>query len=650
MAGRINTDDIATVKARSSLEDVVREHVTLRNAGPGALKGLCPFHDEKTPSFNIRPGVGAWHCFGCDEGGDVISFVQKVDHLTFAEAVERLAQRLGMELRYEDGGSRSRDEGLGRRSRLLEAHRVAEEFYTERLLADKLARQARDFLRARDFNSSHVKHFGLGFAPRGGEDLVGHLRAKGFTDEELVIGGLAGRGSRGLYDRFRSRLLWPIRDITGSTIGFGARRIFDDDKIEAKYLNTSETPLYKKSTVLYGLDLAKKRIAQDRQAVVVEGYTDVMACHLAGVETAVATCGTAFGSEHIKILRRIMRDEADLAPAKVIFTFDGDAAGQKAAMRAFADDAKWTSQSFVAVEKSGKDPCELRQAGGDPAVQALIEDAVPMFEFAVRTTISRFDLATAEGRVRASGAVAPIVASIRDRSLRPEYTREVAGMLGVEVEQVAAEVARAGRITLDQGGAQGRLNGRSARAGTGVEDEVGEPTPAEAARTMPVPDRRDPVVLAERQLLQVLLQFPAVLRPGAIDVLSADAFSAEAHSAVFDGIRIASGSGDRASLGTWVSAVTEAAPSAVSGLISELAVASLPTRMDPMTGLPSSRYVEELFDRVRTVSLTRRVADAMSEMRRLDHAQEPDPDRSRVLATELQELQRQLARIKEGMS
>ncbi|GAA6524755.1 DNA primase [Intrasporangium sp. DVR] len=652
MAGRINPDDIATVKSRSSIEDVVREHVTLRPAGPGSLKGLCPFHDEKTPSFNIRPAVGAWHCFGCGEGGDVISFMQKVDHLTFAEAVERLAQRLGMELRYEDG-ARPREEGLGRRSRLLEAHRVAEEFYTERLLGDQGARLARDFLRARDFNSSHVRHFGVGFAPRGGEDLVRHLRGKGFTDEELVIGGLAGRGSRGLYDRFRGRLVWPIRDITGSTIGFGARRIFDDDRIEAKYLNTSETPIYKKSTVLYGLDLAKKHISQDRQAVVVEGYTDVMACHLAGVETAVATCGTAFGAEHIKLLRRIMRDEADLAPAKVVFTFDGDAAGQKAAMRAFADDAKWTSQSFVAVEKSGKDPCELRQAGGDPAVQALIEDAVPMFEFAVRTTIKRFDLGTAEGRVQASRAVAPIVASIRDRSLRPEYTREVAGLLGLEVEQVATEVARAGRLTVDAAGPASRHDAgpsdRRRGPSSGADDSV-EPSPEEAAGTMPLPDQRDPIVLAERQLLQVLLQFPTVLRPGAVDLLSSSSFSAPAHQAVFDGITIASGSDGRGSLGSWVSAVTEAAPSAVAPLISELAVASLPARMDATTGLPSSRYVEELFNRVRTVELTRRIADAMSEMRRLDHAAAPDPQRSRSLAVQLQELQRQLAKIKEGMS
>jgi len=650
MAGLINSEDIAAVKARSSLEDVVREHVTLRSAGPGSLKGLCPFHDEKTPSFNIRPAVGAWHCFGCQEGGDVISFVQKVDHLSFSEAVERLAQKLGMELRYEDG-VRPREEGLGRRSRLIEAHRVAEEFYTELLLGSQAARQGRDFLRARDFTSEHVKQFGVGFAPRGGEDLVRHLRGKGFTDDELVTGGLAGRGARGLYDRFRGRLVWPIRDITGDTVGFGARRLFDDDRIEAKYLNTSETPIYKKSTVLYGLDLAKKRISQGRQAVVVEGYTDVMACHLAGVDTAVATCGTAFGADHIKTLRRLMRDEASLAPAKVIFTFDGDAAGQKAAMRAFADDEKWTSQSFVAVEKSGKDPCELRQAGGDPAVQALIEDAVPMFEFAARTTIKRFDLATAEGRIQAVRAVAPIVATIRDRSLQPEYTREVAGMLGLDVEQVAGEVSRAGRLKVDEdtraGRADGARNGRGARDGRDAHDEV-EPSAAEAG-VFPVPDRRDPVVLAERQLLQVLLQFPTVFKPGAIDLLTPESFSAPAHRAVLDGIRIAHHSADKASARAWTSAVSEAAPAPVAGLVSELAVDTLPTRMDASTGLPTSRYVDELFDRVRTIALTRRIADSMSEMRRLDHAETPSPERTRELGIQLQTLQRELAAIKAGM-
>ena len=638
MAGLIKAEDIAAVKERSSIEDVVSEHVTLRRSG-ARLVGLCPFHDEKSPSFGINPSAGFYHCFGCGEGGDVISFVQKVDHLSFSEAVERLAQKLGMELRYEDGRSRPREEP-GRRSRLIEAHRVAEEYYTDLLLNSQAARLGRDFLRARDFNGSHVKQFGVGFAPRSGDDLVRHLRAKGFSDDELVTGGLAGRGSRGLYDRFRGRLVWPIRDITGDTVGFGARRIFDDDRIEAKYLNTSETPVYKKSSVLYGLDLAKKKISSTRQAVVVEGYTDVMACHLAGVETAVATCGTAFGADHIKILRRLMRDEADLAPAKVIFTFDGDAAGQKAAMRAFADDQKWASQSFVAVEGSGKDPCELRQAGGDPAVRALIEDAVPMFEFAVRTTIARFDVKTAEGRVQAARAVAPIVASIRDRSLRPEYTREVAGWLGLEVEQVASEVSRAGKLTVESRSAE--------RTTSAPPDEAIEPAPGEGS-AIPTPDPRDPVVNAERQLLQVLLQFPNVLSAGALDQLEPESFSAPAHRAIFDGVRIATAGEHAASTRGWAAAVADAAPGAVAGLVSELAVASLPTRLDPLTGLPTSRYVEELFARVRTVALTRRIADALSELRRLDHAEAPDPDRSRGLAAELQGLQRELAALKASM-
>src|SRR3954470_11845786 len=378
MAGLINSEDIAAVKARSSIEDVVREHVTLRSAGPGSLKGLCPFHDEKTPSFNIRPAVGAWHCFGCSEGGDVISFIQKVDHLSFSEAVERLAQKLGMELRYEDG-ARPREDGLGRRSRLVEAHRVAEEYYTELLLGSQAARAARDFLRARDFNSDHVKQFGVGFAPRGGEDLVRHLRAKGFTDDELVTGGIAGRGSRGLYDRFRGRLVWPIRDITGDTVGFGARRIFDDDRIDAKYLNTSETPIYKKSTVLYGLDLAKKKISQGRRAVVVEGYTDVMACHLAGVETAVATCGTAFGEDHVKLLRRLLHDQ-DESRGEIIFTFDGDTAGQNAARKAMQFDSRFVGRTFVAIAEDGRDPCDLRQTEGEAAVRALVASRVRLVD------------------------------------------------------------------------------------------------------------------------------------------------------------------------------------------------------------------------------------------------------------------------------
>ncbi|HWO50945.1 MAG TPA: DNA primase, partial [Ornithinibacter sp.] len=526
MAGRIKAEDIATVKERTSIEDVVRDHVTLRPAGVGSLKGLCPFHDEKSPSFTVRPTVGSYHCFGCGEGGDVISFVQKVEHLTFTESIERLAAKLGLELHYEEGGGpREGGMSLGKRSRLIEAHRVAQEFYASLLLdtGRPEARAGRDFLRERGFDGAAAETFGIGFAPQGGEALSRHLRERGFTEDEMVTGGLSGRGSRGLYDRFRGRLVWPIRDTTGDTVGFGARRLFDDDRIAAKYLNTSETPIYKKSQVLYGLDAAKKAISTERRAIVVEGYTDVMAAHLSGVEGAVATCGTAFGIEHIKILRRIMRDETDGPQARVIFTFDGDAAGQKAAMKAFGEDQRWAAQSFVAVAPDGMDPCELRIAKGDAAVRALVDDAVPMFEFAVRTTIRRFDLDTAEGRVEAMKAVAPIIGSIRDTSLRPEYTRTVSGWLGIEVEQMAAEVKKAGRVRHDD-----VVDTSQRPAGT---DEVPEPGPGEAA-SLPVPDLRDPVVFTERQLLQALIQYPGQFTDATVDALRPEEFVAPAHRAV----------------------------------------------------------------------------------------------------------------------
>ncbi|NMM34315.1 MAG: DNA primase [Phycicoccus sp.] len=677
MAGLIKAEDVAQVKERSSIADVVREHVTLRSAGPGSLKGLCPFHDEKSPSFNVRPATGAWHCFGCGEGGDVISFVQRVEHLTFAEAVERLAGKLGMELRYEEGGGPRSGEGLGKRSRLVEAHRVAAEFYSAALLNLPEARPGRDFLRERGFDRMAADKFGVGFSPRGGEELTKHLRDKGFSDDEIVAAGLAGRG-RGLYDRFRGRLMWPIRDITGDVVGFGARRLFDDDRIEAKYLNTSETTIYKKSFVLYGLDMAKKAIAKDRQAVVVEGYTDVMACHLAGIETAVATCGTAFGLEHIKVLRRIMRDENDLAPAKVVFTFDGDAAGQKAAMRAFGEDQRWASQSFVAVEASGKDPCELRQAGGDAAIRALIEDAVPMFEFAVRTTIARFDLANAEGRVRALEAVAPIVAGIRDRSLRPEYTRTVAGWLGVEVEQVASEVGRATRMAAraastapaTASGAPATATGSATGSATAtspsatdsrahaIDTEYGsgqgheqdhEPGPDdggehgdEHAFEMARPDLRDPVVSAERQLLQAALQFPSLIDPAHFDAIAPESFSAPAHRAVHDAIRAAGGIEAASQPGHWADRVSEAAALTVRPLVSELAVASVPARFDKATGLPEPRYVNGLLIRMQEVPLIRQIGDAISAMRRVPP---DDTDASRELGVHLQELQRELANL-----
>ena len=465
---RIRREDVEAVRERSRIEDVVSEYVTLRPAGVGSLKGLCPFHDEKSPSFNVRPTVGFYHCFGCQKGGDVISFVMEIDGLAFAEAVERLAQRVGIELRYEDDGGnegkRPGREGVNQRRRMLEANRAAAQFYVEQLGASPDASIGRQFLVDRGFDQSAAELFGVGFAPRGGEVLTRHLLGRGFTREELVSAGLSGEGRRGLYDRFRGRLIWPIRDVTGDTLGFGARRLFDDDSIEAKYLNTPETALYKKSHVLYGVDLAKREIAKARQVIVVEGYTDVMACHLAGEPTAVATCGTAFAADHIRIVRRLIGDERN-AGGKVIFTFDGDAAGQKAALRAFEDDQRFVSQTFIAVAPSGMDPCDLRQQQGNEAVRELIGTRRPMYEFKIQSIVNGVDLTTVEGSAQGLRLAAPVVAGIRDEVIRGGYVVKLAGMLGLEDAPVRKAVSRALR-ELRSGGPSG-TGGAAGSAGSG---------------------------------------------------------------------------------------------------------------------------------------------------------------------------------------
>jgi DNA primase len=616
VAGRIKADVVAAVKERTSIEDVVRDHVTLRPGGIGSLKGLCPFHDEKSPSFHVRPQLGVWHCFGCGEGGDVLSFVQRVDHLTFAEAVERLADKAGITVEYEEGGARPREQ-VGRRRRLLEANRAAEEFYAEQLASSPEAVAGRRFLAERGFDREAAARFGVGFAPRSGEALLRHLRGKGFTDDELTVVGLAGRSSRGLYDRFRGRLLWPIRDVTGDCLGFGARRLFDDDRIEAKYLNTSETPLFVKSRVLYGLDLAKKAVATQRQAVVVEGYTDVMACHLAGVDTAVATCGTAFGSDHITLLRRIMRDDDEVDSAEVVFTFDGDAAGQKAALRAFAEDQRFVSQTYVAIEPNGLDPCELRQRSGDTAVRALVSSRVPLFEFAITSTIARFDLTNAVGRVQALRAAAPVVARIKDRALRPEYARRLAGLVGIDVEAARRAVAAAGRA--DGSSASGPAT-RGARTPTSRQvsgsPEAPAPGPDEVATHLPPPDLRDPVVKAERQLLQCVLQAPRSLQAPEFDALGEDAFTAPLHRAVHLAVRACGGLAAGAGTGgeAWVEQVAAAVPDDVRAYVTSLAVDALPVVGDDGLARLASALQVDIAQR----DLVRREAEVHSRMQRLD--------------------------------
>ena len=467
------------MREKARIDEVVSSYVTLRNAGGGSQKGLCPFHDEKSPSFHVTPSRGFYHCFGCQAGGDVINFLMQMDGLGFTEAVERLAEKYGVRLRREEGDGPREERPRGpQRSRLIEANRIAQEFYADQLRGPE-AQQARQFLLERGFDGTAAETFGNGYAPRDGEALLTVLREKGFRDEESVAAGLVAIG-RSAYDRFRGRLLWPIRDASGDTIGFGARRIHDDDKIEAKYLNTPETSLYKKSQVLYGIDLARREMGRSSQAVVVEGYTDVMACHLAGVGTAVATCGTAFGDDHARVLRRFLHDHEEFR-GEVIFTFDGDAAGQKAALRAFDGDQNFVSQTYVAVEPSGLDPCDLRIKEGDAAVRELVARRVPLYRFVLGNVVGKYDLDRADGRVDAVREGARLVSSIRDKSKVDAFARELAGMIGVEVEQAREEVRRA------QNRAQNRYAGpvqpaAAAAGGRAGDDRAAAPAAPRPAR------------------------------------------------------------------------------------------------------------------------------------------------------------------------
>ncbi|MCC2032225.1 DNA primase [Microbacterium allomyrinae] len=488
MAGRIRQADVDEVKARTNIADIIGERVALKNAGVGAMKGLCPFHDERSPSFNVRPQAGFYHCFGCGESGDVYSFLRAMDHVSFTEAVERLAGRIGFALHYEDGGAAPENTG---RTRLYAANSAAAEYFRAQL-ATPDADIARRFLGERGFDAGAAAHFGVGYAPKGWSAMHSALRSQGFSDEELSTAGLVSQGQRGVYDRFRGRVVWPIRDVTGQVIGFGARKLFDDDQ-GPKYLNTPETTIYKKAQVLYGLDLAKRDISRSHRVVVVEGYTDVMACHLAGITTAIATCGTAFGSDHISVLRRVMGD--DTTAGEVVFTFDPDAAGQKAALRAFADAKRFNAQTYVATGPEGLDPCDLRLARGDGAVRGLIETKVPMVEFVLDQRISGFDLASVEGRVGALRAAAPVVADLRDPLLQPEYVRVLARRLGMDTEDVRREVERAAR------GLGSRRDGTSGAAPVDV------PADEAAMRVSVASLPRTPDVGIERDALMGVLQF-----------------------------------------------------------------------------------------------------------------------------------------------
>ncbi|KRF15465.1 DNA primase [Nocardioides sp. Soil797] len=605
MAGRIRDDDIAEVREKARIDEVVSSYVTLRNAGGGSMKGLCPFHDEKSPSFHVTPSRGFYHCFGCQQGGDVFNFLMEIDGIGFTEAVERMAEKYGVQLRREDGGAPEAPRGP-RRSQMIDAHKQAQAFYAD-ALGSPDAVVARQFLDGRGFDKDAAETFGVGFAPRDGDALFKHLRQKGFSEEELVTGGLVARG-RSLYDRFRGRLVWPIRDASGDVIGFGARRIFDDDRIEAKYLNTPESPIYKKSQVLYGIDLARREIARSAKAVIVEGYTDVMACHLAGVPTAVATCGTAFGDDHARVLRRFLNDH-DESRGEVIFTFDGDQAGQNAAMKVFRSDQNFASQTYVAVAPDGLDPCDLRIQRGDEAVRELVENRRPLYRFALENVIAGFDLDRADGRVDALRQAATMVSSVRDKSKVEAFSREIAQMVGVDVDDARREVRRAAS--------------RPARS-SGPVRQQGRPTtppPSDLAPQQPpappLPNLRDPRFSIERATLKLVLHHPALVAPAARE-LTPDDFTHPTYRGVWE--TIAASGGPAAADAGWAGRLRDAATDrTVSAVLTELSVEPLMMSKEP--DLP---YVHAHVFKLMELTATRRLTEVKSRLQRTDPLEQAD--------------------------
>lgn len=625
MAGRINDEDIALVRERVRIDEVVRDYVALRPAGGGSLKGLCPFHDERTPSFQVTPSRGLFYCFGCGEGGDTISFVQKIDNLTFVEAVQRLADRVGVQLRVSDDGQPGIEPGL--RMQVLEANAAAAEFYQAQMTSPE-GIIARQFVAGRGFSRDDAEHFGIGYAPRGGHVLRDHLLGRGFTPKALVQAGLVREKG---WDFFQGRVLWPIRDSGRSVLGFGGRRVHDDDRIPAKYVNTPETIVYKKSHVLYGLDLARSAIGRKGQAVVVEGYTDVMAAHLSGVDTAVASCGTAFGADHARLLQRLMGNRGALS-GEVVFTFDGDEAGRKAALKVYADDAVFTSQTYVAVEPSGLDPCDLRMEKGEAAVRELVARRIPLYRYVMENTVSNFDLDRADGRVAAVRAAAPLVTSIRDVSLVDGYVRELAQVVGMEVDDVRREVRRSrNQPTPPEGPHSGRDRGPS--RGSGPVPRGGQPGPGSAAvpgegsesgspgggadghdgpgpgagpgaDPRRLPDPRDPALQAERGLLKLMVQFPDLFDARWYEVDDED-FRHPAHRAVFQAVRRARRGED------WQESLVEATEDPLVARLEVSLLVESPLRVDP-----DERYARAYAARVRLLSVSDDIATLKSRLQR----------------------------------
>ena len=580
MAGRVRQSDVEELKDKLDIVEVVAGYVSLKPASAGSFKGLCPFHSEKSPSFNVRSAPAFYHCFGCGAGGDVYKFIQEIEHVGFTEAIEKLAEKSGFQLTYDEG---STQESSGR-ARLLAANQEASAFFSEQLQSSE-GETAVKFLASRGFDQKAISQFGIGYAPKGWQGLLDHLKAKGFTVEEAITAGLAMASDKGGYDRFRGRVLWPIRDSNSQVLGFGARKLYEDDQ-GPKYLNTPETPVYHKGSVLYGLDLARKEIIKRKEIIVVEGYTDVMACHLAGFPNAVATCGTAFGEDHIKIINRLFGTSED--PASVVFTFDPDAAGEKAALRVYGDTSKFNALTFVASGPEGLDPSDLRQQRGDGAIGQMLEARKPLFEFVIRHRIGKFSLNDLDSRAAAARAAAPVVAEIVDPALRAGYTRQLADWVSLEISEVSQLIAQVGRQQVGQRVEQIRTSA-------------------------PKPVEQTPATKFERQVLEVLVQRPQSFNAERITRIVGAGFTQAELAGVAEAASRISG---QLTSSDWVNQLANELSGDQLDLLRALAMAELPAANDA----DLQKYCRGVVNGAMLQALAREKNDLLAALKRIDMA------------------------------
>jgi DNA primase len=562
VAGRILRDDIENLRRQADIVAVVSDYTSLKRAG-GSYKGLCPFHTERSPSFTVKPGDNVFHCFGCDASGSIYDFLMRIEGLGFPEAVEALARRTGYTLRYEELSARDR-EAIGERSRLVAVMGAAQRYFTRTLLGEE-GTVARTYLKQRGFGKEDVDRFDLGYAPNRWEDLARVLTSEGYRPDDLVTTGLAVRNDRGgLRDRFRGRLMFPVHDPGGDVIGFGGRILPELDYGDfdpPKYLNSPETPLYKKTRVLYGVPQARADIVRAEQVLICEGYTDVMALHQAGFGNAVATCGTAVGLEHLKMVARYAQ--------RVVLAFDADEAGVKAAERAWegARDLGGSSAGGASLElrvlvlPQGRDPADLVRDVGAAGLQVAVADATPVVPFVVRHRLASADLTTEAGRTAAMRDALEVIGREPDHDLRREWARtEIAERVGVAYDFVAATAARQG-LVLDRH--EGVATGRSRSGARGPETgQAGHRHPAR------VRARR------ERDVLRVALQAPELLPDEWFELAEADFTHATAR-AILRTLHEAGGAGVE------LAAVLEAAPDDdLRGTIRGLALEAEPVPLD----------------------------------------------------------------------